>query len=68
MYSVDCYWTEEGWYAEIQRHPEGGGKGELVWEKHGMKSEYHAGTAFEAALKKLKDTRGKEIINGVYRA
>lgn len=57
--SADGYSTAAGWSSVIREHPPGGGDGVIVWEKHGMKSEWHAETAMEAAWQRLM-RRAKE--------
>ena len=48
-----CDITGKLWSAKIYEHPAGGGEGKLVWEKHGMKSQYHSEVAMEAAWQRL---------------
>lgn len=53
--SADGFVSLDGktWSAIIREHPARGGPGVVVWEKHGMRSEYHADTAMEAAWRRL---------------
>ena len=55
MLSADIYCDSTGkkWSAVIRQHPERGGKGVIVWQKHEMSTDYNATTAMEAAWQRL---------------
>lgn len=49
---IFCYVTGKKWSAIINKHPENGGNGTIVWERHGMRSERNSEFAMEAAWNK----------------
>jgi hypothetical protein len=51
--SADIVFRDNRWEASIRLHPAGGGPGEVIWLKGGMKSADRATTAMEAAWQRL---------------
>lgn len=53
--SVDIFCDASGkkWTAELREHPLDGGPGVVVWRREGMRSDYNATSAMEAARQRL---------------
>lgn len=52
--SADIVWMPGGWEAELCSHPWGGGPGEVVWKKTGMRTMDNAAAAMDAAWNRLQ--------------
>lgn len=51
--SADICWEPGNtWRASLSEHPPKGGRGVLVWERGGMRTEHNAVTAIEAAYQR----------------